>query len=448
MLTSLALFDFSKIKSDYVFQISEYNSFYYHFSESESYSAKNGDMPSLKEDPSKYYIKNVNMTIPSNEKLKEEYFRNDFFINYDTSFANFCGLSEKMFTEIYDKSQYIPEVNQMGDIIINIDKIIKNIDEFSQYKRLKIQRRIIKRNKKGKIKEKNDNLILKKSLNILLTAKSESNSNCEDIISLEENNLNNISKSNDIKSQRKNENKSQMNSSKSISNSNDESVSKDGNIANKPKDRTLLNIKRKLKNISIIKKNEAPIKEIIKNEQIESSSSNISSEKNFNEKNKSYVLNNSLILSNDNPLKSSKPLESSNFNKNNVFNFSSNAIKDLSNNSRKNENPNYPIITPVNNLEPNNNVGGNINLNLFQNNFIFSPFPFPHQRFSSFLSPNLSVNSPNNNNLFKETFNFINNDANDDEEEQNNNNTNIIDDDVNLSDKHKMKNNNEKNTNY
>jgi len=437
MLTSLTLFDFSKIKSEYVFQLSEYNSFNYEFSESDSYNAKNDDNNSQTEDPAKYYIKKVNMTIPSNEKLKEESFRDEFFTNYNTSFANFCGLNEKMFKEIYDKNQYIPSVNKMGDITMNIDNIIKNLDEFSEHKRLKIHRSVIKKDKKINIKEKNDKFIPKLSLNIFQESKGKSNINSDNCISLEENNLDDQSKSSLTKSSRKNKNKNEMGSPKSINNSNNEISSKEGDIENKPRDKTLLNIKRKLKNISIIGKKEDAIKFKIKNESKEKT--NVLSEKELNENNQSYVPNNNLILSNDIPFKSSNQQESSNLNKNNIFNFSSNTIKDLTMRSLKKE----KLFTPMNFFEQNDNIGGNINFKLLQNNSFLSPFSFHQAGFHSILSPNFSVNSPYNVNIFfNDSFNFKNSDVNNDEEALNNNKTNNNDEAVNPNDKDKMKKSN------
>ena len=446
MLTSLTLFNFSKIKSEQVFRISEYNSFNYEFSKSEPYNGKNDDIATIKEDPSSHYIKKVNISLPSNEKLKEEAFRNEFFTKYDNSFASFCGINERMFTEIYAKGQYTPVINQMGDIKINIDNIIKNLDEFSDYKRLKIHRSVFNRNKKRKLKEKKVNLAPKKSPNLFKTAQKKSNFSDDDIISLEENNLDNKSKSNETNSSEKNENKNKTSPSNSITNSNNESNGKNNDIGNKPHDKTLLNIKRKLKNISINKKKEDLIIVKIKNEPKDHSNKSV--ENNPFENNRGYIPNNALILSNDNSFKSSNRQDSSNFNKNNVFNFSSNAIKHLSNNSPKKDNPNFPIFTPLNNFDPNDNIGGNINYKLLQSNSLLSPFPLPHGGFHSIFSPNISINSPYNiNSLFNDTFNFRNSDINEEEEAQNNNNNNNINEAFNPNNKDKMIDNVEKKEN-
>ena len=131
----ISLFNFSKIKSEQCFQISESNSFNYNFSKNVLNNPKNTIRSIYKKNNSKNYIKNVTMTIPSNEKLKDENFKNDFFANYNNSFANFCGLNEKMFSEIYEKNQYTPEVNQMGDIKLNITKILR-------FKKIKNQKKV------------------------------------------------------------------------------------------------------------------------------------------------------------------------------------------------------------------------------------------------------------------------------------------------------------------
>jgi hypothetical protein len=219
-------------------------------------------------------------------------------------------------------------------------------------------------------------------------------------------------------------------------------ISRSGND-NKLKDKILLNIKRKLKNISINKKKEDLIIVKIKNEPKDESNNSV--ENNPFENNRCYIPNNALILSNDNSYKSSNRQDSSNFSKNNVFNFSSNAIKHLSNNSLKKDNPNFPIFTPLNNFDPNDNIGGNINYKLLQSNSLLSPFPLPHGGFHSIFSPNISINSPYNiNSLFNDTFNFRNSDINEDEEAQNNNNNNNINEAFNQNNKDKMIDNDEK----
>ena len=127
MQKSENLFNFSKIKSENIFRTSDCNSFNYNFSNHELKNTGFKKISNQKKKISKNYIKKVDMNIPSNKKLKEEKFRRDFFIDYENSFANFCGINEKMFQEIYEKNDYIPTLNQMGDIKIDISNIIKMI---------------------------------------------------------------------------------------------------------------------------------------------------------------------------------------------------------------------------------------------------------------------------------------------------------------------------------
>ncbi len=95
-------------------------------------------------------------------KNKEEKFRNEFFRNYDNSFANFCGINKVMFTEIYFNNQYIPKINQTGDIYVYFDIIFNNLKTFSDLKKVKIKKILI--NKKEKIQTISNNLTADKSL--------------------------------------------------------------------------------------------------------------------------------------------------------------------------------------------------------------------------------------------------------------------------------------------
>ena len=80
MTSDVTLFSFSKIKSNMVFQIAEYNSFNKDLTKIEPNYDKNDDINILKKDFSPYYIKNVNIALPSKEKLKEEKLRMNFSI--------------------------------------------------------------------------------------------------------------------------------------------------------------------------------------------------------------------------------------------------------------------------------------------------------------------------------------------------------------------------------
>ena len=422
LIRSITLFNFSKIKSESIFQMAEYNSFNYDFNKTEPYYDRNNDIITFKKDTVQHYIKKVNVTLPSREKLKESNFREDFFNNYDTSFANFCGIDKNMYIEIYDKSQFVPTIDQLGDIKVNVDNIIKNLDNFSEHKRLKIHRSVFKKDKKLKIKEKKDNLVHHIESSLFQAADNIPNSMNDNVISLEENELDDKNKSKNKNSSKNNK----INSLKLNSNINNNSENNNKSNEKKTQDRTLLNIKRKLKNISIIKKNEDLINTKIKNEPKELLSIQLDS--NINGNIQGYAPNNDLILSNNN--KSLHQLDSSNVNKNNIFSFSSKAIQDLSNNSLKKDNPNYPLFTPLNILEPNNILGvgnNNNNFNFLRNNSILSPFSYAHGGFHSILSPNVSINSPFNiNNYFHDAFNFTKNYGDDNEESQDNDNNNNI----------------------
>ena len=418
LIRSITLFNFSKIKSESIFQMAEYNSFNYDFNKTEPYYDRNNDIITFKKDTIQHYIKKVNVTLPSREKLKESNFREDFFNNYDTSFANFCGIDKNMYIEIYDKSQFVPTIDQFGDIKVNVDNIIKNLDNFSEHKRLKIHRSVFKKDKKLKIKEKKDNLVHHIESSLFQAADNIPNSMNDNVISLEENELDDKNKSKNKNSSKNNK----INSLKLNDNINNNSENNNKSNEKKTQDRTLLNIKRKLKNISIIKKNEDLINTKIKNEPKELLSIQLDS--NINGNIQGYAPNNDLNLSNNN--KSLHQLDSSNVNKNNIFSFSSKAIQDLSNNSLKKDNPNYPLFTPLNILEPNNILGvgnNNNNFNFLRNNSILSPFSYAHGGFHSILSPNVSINSPFNiNNYFQDAFNY----GNDNEESQDNDNNNNI----------------------
>ena len=142
MSKSICLFDLSKVKPIKTFELSEYNSFSFNFSE---FTSKKNKKNAKIKDTQSYYIKNVNLNIPSNDKLKDENFRNDFFHNYKTSFAKFCDINRDIYMEINEKSQYIPKLNQMGEIKMDINNIIKKLKKFSDSKCLKFRRRLKKK---------------------------------------------------------------------------------------------------------------------------------------------------------------------------------------------------------------------------------------------------------------------------------------------------------------
>ena len=379
--------------------INDYNSFIYHFVENNEIINKKRKLIPKNKNSIQHYIKNANVSIPSNDRLKKESFLDDFYKNYNNSFANFCGISEKIYKEIYQKTQFIPEINQMGDIIINITKIIKYLDTFSDSKQLKIHRRL---KKIHKIPPKDQ----KKFLNI----NNNKTNNISNDIPLDEDDI-----------EGKVINKIILKEKTNLSHSNSNNESDINYKDNKQNDDALLNIKRKLKNISISKPNNDLFDTKIKSK-IFNLSINSMEDKIFNFKNDTNDLNKDINkeifpLSNDFQYKSSQPNQldfkfGENSNKNNIFNFSVNEIHDLSNNSQKN---NINIFTPLMNKEEANN-----NLILSPDKALFSPYNFSSIKFNSLLSPNLSLNSPYNANGINYPFNFRNNEFNDSIEENNN----------------------------
>ena len=71
LIRSITLFNFSKIKSESIFQMAEYNSFNYDFNKTEPYYDRNNDIITFKKDTIQHYIKKVNVTLPSCEYLKK-----------------------------------------------------------------------------------------------------------------------------------------------------------------------------------------------------------------------------------------------------------------------------------------------------------------------------------------------------------------------------------------
>lgn len=412
MINSVCLFNFSKISSENIYYISDYNSFNYNFPEIKEKNIKKTKKISQYKNSIQHYIKKVNVNIPSNNNLKKETFLNEFYNNYDNSFANFCGISQKIFEDIYEKNQYIPEINRMGDIIVDITKIIQYLDSFSGSKQLKKQRLIRKIHKIPPKYTNLDNILGQK--NVFQTNNDIQNDN-NNMIPLDEGVIEGKIIDRTIFKEKTN---------LSHSNSNNESDINDNII--RPNDKTLLNIKRKLKNISISKTNTVPFDTKIHSKIINDFNNSIE-DKNYNFKNKKNESDNNLnkdinkeifSLSNGNLYKSSQQHQLDfKFNEtsdnNNIFNFTVNDIHDLSNISQKN---NLNILTPLINKEVENN-----NLLLSPDRSLFSPYNFTSMKYNSLLSPNLSVNSPyNNNNLFNYAFNFRNNDINGTMEENNN----------------------------
>ena len=448
MTSNVCLFNFSKIKSEHTFRISEYNTFYYDFSEYESIIVKESKELSKNEETQPHYIKKVLMNIPSNEKLKEENFRNEFFNSYENSFANFCGLDENLFKEIYEKNKYIPKINQVGDIIINIDNIIKNLKSYSGSKHLKIKRRRYKNHLYfTKSKESYNKFNRQKSSKIFNISKNQSKNISKDV-SLKENILNEKN-GNDIKSNKSSSKGSDGKDKENISYQNNISENNSKSNENKSSDKILLNIKKNLKNISITKPNKDYSNNININKQIIEPSKN-PLENNIHEEQNNNILTTSNVhlkkddnlnegifpFNNDNQYKS--PLNQQDFifstasNKNNIFNFSSNPINDFDDDSQIKENYNYLNFNPM--VDKEEKEINDLLLSPYQP--FLNPFNFSNEKINFLFSPNQSFIKKNNINAFNDIFYFKNNkDENEEIEENdnkdNNNNNRFDENDIN-----------------
>lgn len=415
----ICLFNFSKIRSSNSFKLSDFNSFKFNFlnkkSDIQNIKYKNAQ----KKKQGDHYIKKININIPSSEKLREEKFKNDFLSDYDSSFANFCEISKDMFTEIYIKNQYIPTLDELGNINISLGNITTQLNNFSDSKLLKIIRKI--RNPKLKKGSKNGNKSSLVNKRFKIISNIDINNKVDNIIPLDEmNNKVRIKKKIKIK-------KFKNVSSKKNINEKNTSFNIFNNIKeNEPKDKSLLNIKRKLKNIQIPKKSEVstdikfPIdfistreiehqftgnnpesnmpNDIKNNNFIFSNVNNISDNGNLNKEINAGIAN----LNEDNNNNKSSNINdfkfSANSKANNIFNFSTNLINE-SNNLFK---MNTPVYTPYNNTS------------LYDNNNLLSPMFLSPERNYSMLSKNFFINTPSNiNNVFDEAFKFRDNNGND-----------------------------------
>ena len=80
---------------------------------------------------------------------------------YETSFANFCGLSRSQYKDMYINSQYIYLLNEFGDINISANNIYDLFKMYSYTTKLKITRRVLKKfriNKLFKTYKKSKNM--------------------------------------------------------------------------------------------------------------------------------------------------------------------------------------------------------------------------------------------------------------------------------------------------
>ena len=274
MSKSICFFDLSKIRPSEEFKLSEYNSFKFNFSE---FTSKKNKKNERIKDTQSFYIKNVNLNIPSNDKLKDENFRNDFFHNYKTSFAKFCDINRDIYIEIYEKSQYIPKLNQMGEIKMDINNIIKKLKKFSDSKCLKFRRRLKKKLFSFENSKKIHGNLISNKRNIS-KSKTKNNETNNDIL---ENNLmgkNNIyTETKDSNSYKEKKDKNKINLSFPINGI----KNKKSDIPTSSDRKTLFDIKKNLTHIKI--KNHSIKKANYLSEKDKDSQSNLSNEIKVNE---------------------------------------------------------------------------------------------------------------------------------------------------------------------
>ena len=157
-ITNILLFNFSKIKPNAKIIVSDYNLFNYDFSiksllelNPKIEQINPNEENHIKEKPNLNLIKNLNIELPSSEKLSQENFRTNFLENYNTSFANFCEIDKKIFTKAFVNKRYVPFLDKFGNIKISIKNLCDLLKYYSPSLKLKIKRRFIKKYKRKKL---------------------------------------------------------------------------------------------------------------------------------------------------------------------------------------------------------------------------------------------------------------------------------------------------------
>ena len=471
--SELCLFNFSNLKSSALLTLSKYNTFNYDFSLPEEKELKNKQKSPVSE-PDKYrYIKNINIDMPSTKKLLNEEFKSNFLNSYDESYAKFCGLNQDQFSEIYINNQYIPKVNEFGDINISVKSMVNIIDTYSHSNKLKITRRAHKRNRiKKKLKMINSNLSENKFKNLFKIEK--------------------LDKENDKKNNEEPENEN--------SKENDEKINSPENIQNSPslidssiksnenqKTKTLLDVKKNLSNIAIPTFRANKEKNInntqnsnTKNFSVSNNDNLLINENNITNSNfkfKSLIpgdIENQLFTNNQYILSNQSFKQNSQNQNSNIFNFSfnitNNKLKSPENKSANEILDRQPMTPFNNNINHNNNtlnlsLDNNLNYNATLARPLLSPMYFGEDM-GNVLSPNiykypksniaspfLANASPFNNNTHNQNFNdnfLFNNNVNSSFIDNNNenNDTNFLDNNINdIVSSHDSNNNDNNNQN-
>jgi len=442
---NICLFKFSNLKSSSRLSFSEFNSFKYDLSSKQHNKFgfnSNNQFLGRKESA---YIKNIAINIPSAEKLSNNEFKNDFLKDFDESYAHFCGLNEKQYTDAYINNTYIPKLNEIGDINISINSIFEILKTYSDSKHVKISRKLLKANRiKRRAKIKISKNLINKSKNIFrVLPKNNGKEIMQIVLRNEDNNFDDLKEKGSLENDNKNKNRLINNYENTPSLISIEYENQIKENQNSPKSKTLLNIKKNLKNISIPGSNNCANKD--QNHLSDLSNSSLEQKNKLNSKNSNFNNNNLLIndINNSNvnkklennafqniPLNSCQNGISSNLlsqkqfhnSNDNVFSFSSNILQNYDSNSQnksKNEISQKHLDTPFNISNTNNNLNLNspliirhvLNSDIFSPNLdnnILSPNSYLFSK-SNISSPLLINPSPFNNNAFiNDAFNFNN----------------------------------------
>ena len=108
--SNVTLFEFINLKSKANIILSDYNLFNYDFDTKTllDINKKEKDIINPKENPNLNTIKNINIELPSTQKINEQKFFNKFIDEYETSFAHFCEIDKKKYVKAFQGKKYIP----------------------------------------------------------------------------------------------------------------------------------------------------------------------------------------------------------------------------------------------------------------------------------------------------------------------------------------------------
>ena len=444
---NMHLFSFSLLKSKSKISLSQNcNSFNIDFSKDNNdlnYNKKNKEYTekinnrkiSLIDGDNNSSLKTLNIEVPSSELLSNEKFKNEFMIEYDNSFANYCGINKKQFNDIYVKNRYIPILDVFGDININIKYIVDLLKTYSL--NVKAGRKIIKRNRIKKIfktqkkkthieKSKKNRLLFEVKKNEVIK-KMNIKEHIKDINDMKIKEINprqkieNLQIDNKIEDKKENYNNNILNSGIGINDIKNKILLKNGNISI-PNKHQNQNQKILLNKPSIGPINTSSLglgsmtKSILGNNNFNFPYNSLS-----NEGNKQLLTNN--ININNNPPTSFglgysaiQQISPSNNNNNNYFNFSSKTIQNYNygNPMHAQNNINNNILSNNTNTLSYNKLLNNQILSPKFNNLLVSPRIFTNDLLSPPILANSNLSTPRpispgiNNNLFTDIFTYNN----------------------------------------